>query len=624
MVFDLAAPDRTPLLRPRSALIANEPPDRIVFDAEVADVEFVFHDRPRNLDGQDFALEGVACNPDPNDVSQGSAYQVNQTDSVVRPDSLRGTFAFAALTNGSVGVIDVEDLDAPCRRPKQVNRSSEPDAADCANDAYDVAELAIGTTLTVTNEVSCQVFQPHRARVRSLVNHDTNGSAPALRGLPVLHAGDGAALASDQGELGRAHPKLLALPFDTASESLVYLGGTVLSTAQSGAEQLVIEPASAEKGSLLLPEREPRAYQETGGAFAAIFEGVLGRYRGRFEVKNAGDVGRDTGLSAERRVAVASLVNAAGLCSAGVEDASETRKKGQQLLGDSSAALSGFTEAHTDYVSLSSTFPPEADPYWTGPGAACGAGTEAERQGRSYCELVFGQELQSGRKESRDFRVLRAYNDLLLLEPRPSTEVDGSGGEVLPDELLAAAACCFPFATDFELRAGRQWMFRAGHVHHDIVTNSETLACERRACDPLLSKRRGRAFEVSCAGDQCDGVGSAKAEWDVCQVPSQGGVVPSVMKLPESCFINDLTARFAIYRGASESQRDMAFVWGVTGGADPLVIRLGAGGSSIPRQLHYVSQVNRLAVADGSSLALHFLSLRKGDGQPGFSLGSIH
>jgi hypothetical protein len=137
MVYDVtvAKPSApaTPLVRPHAELNPFAAPDRIVFSAPVATVAFVQHDWPLLLPGDpNHAYQGLLCNPNPNAhpadkmySDLGAYYRASQVTTIQPqggtvqglPYRLRGVFAFATLSNGNIVTIDIDDWDAPCRRP---------------------------------------------------------------------------------------------------------------------------------------------------------------------------------------------------------------------------------------------------------------------------------------------------------------------------------------------------------------------------------------------------------------------------------------------------------------------------------------------------------------------------
>jgi hypothetical protein len=138
MVFDVTDPtssSRVPMQRPHPELNPFTPPDRIAFSAPVATLAFVQHDWPLAAPNEPtnpvHQYSGLLCNPNPNAhpdsttfLDRGAYYRADQA-SLIQPSGtvgsfpyrLRGVFAFVTLSNGTIVTIDVDDWDAPCRRP---------------------------------------------------------------------------------------------------------------------------------------------------------------------------------------------------------------------------------------------------------------------------------------------------------------------------------------------------------------------------------------------------------------------------------------------------------------------------------------------------------------------------
>ncbi len=130
-VTDLSSP-HVPMQRPHQELNPLAPADRLTFAAPVAAVAFVQHDWPVQIPGDTVhAFQGLLCNPNQNAhpnptsfIDLGAYYRADQAGVIQPlgtvegfPYRLRGIFAFATLTNGTMVTIDVDDWDAPCRRP---------------------------------------------------------------------------------------------------------------------------------------------------------------------------------------------------------------------------------------------------------------------------------------------------------------------------------------------------------------------------------------------------------------------------------------------------------------------------------------------------------------------------
>jgi hypothetical protein len=623
MMFDVSpgSTDRTPIVRERSPLNPIEPPDRIALGRDVADVEFVYQDFPEPTNG--LAAEGVACDPDlrVDPGSQPAEYRpAPDLSSGASPRKLRGTFAFAALHSGQMSVIDVEDLDAPCRRWPLVNPESPEDLHGCRND--DPALPATGylisdTQSTVSGELSCNVVTPHRARSRSYFMNRLGQRSAALVSFPTFTLDTGRSVTTDQTDEGRDYPKLLAARHAAGEVEDVAIGPVTYRTDTPNG-LVTVDPARAERSSLLLSYREPRAYIP-GEDFIATYEGAVRAVsEALFTIDAATGLGRvNEGLNAS-------------LCSSGVQDMDLAMQAGRNLGVTNPADLAAFARRHADYVQIVGDLLEEDDPYWRAPsaGESCGIelfeseGSAAPLSGRPLCEQFFlPAEVQS---QNRDYRIVQASEDALVVEPRVGTDESGrpNPGELLSDrrkQLLSEfAACCFPALTAFQVRAGNQWVVRgaATGFSHAVTTDPATQRCVAD-CSPMASLQRGRVFEISCNEDcpaNAEGrppVGLATENDFVCRVSSvEDGIDPG--EPGSECVFQSLTTRFAIYRGQDGSRRDMRFRWQLADGFSPLLIGLTSVDRvrSTPRSILPWPESGQLIVSDGSARGLTFVSSR--------------
>jgi hypothetical protein len=617
MMFDVSpgSTDRTPIVRPRSPFNPNEPADRIALGRDVSDIEFVFQDSPEPAAG--VAVEGVACDPDPASSldTPGAEYRpTSDLSAGASPRKLRGTFAFASLYSGQVAVIDVEDLDAACRRPVAVNPTASDDLNGCSIDpnlpgGYSIASL--GNLPTVTNELSCNVVAPHRTRSRSyFTNNGGTARSAGLLSFPTFTLDTGRSVTTDQSNEGKDYPKLLGARHVAGQEESVFVGPLVYRT-DDPQNILDVDPAQAERSSVLLSYEEPRAYIP-GEDFLAIYEGVVRTSSTAvFSVDPTTGYGRvNEGLNAS-------------FCSSGVQDMDLVLEMGREL-GVSPANEAAFVRRHADYVQIIGDLLEEDDPYWSAPnpGASCNAelfqieGNPPVVPGRPLCDQFFlPAELQN---EHRDFRIVEASEDGLLIEPRDSV---ARGSEARRRQLSEFAACCFPDATAFQIRAGHQWTVRGAAIgfSHAVTTDPTSLRCVAD-CNPIASRLRGRAFEISCS-ENCDAqslaaVGPATADDVACVVDStENGIDPG--EPGSQCVFQNLTTRFAIYRGQQASARDMRFRWQFSDGFTPLVIGLTTvdRSRSTPQSLLSWPESSQIIVSDGSARGLTFVSSR--------SLGTI-
>lgn len=626
MAFDVSpgSTQRTPIVRERSSNNPGDPPDRITLGRDVADVEFVFHDFPQPESGA--AVEGVECDPHPSvpfDAPEALYRPRADLSSGANPSRLRGTFAFAALHSGQVAVIDVEDLDAACRRPISVQHSSSEDIFGCENDDPTVPEdqgYRVGGIPTVTGELSCNIVAPHRARSRTFfTNSGGTGRSAALLSFPTLTLDTGRSVTTDQSDDGRDQPKLLAARHAADRQAQLYVGPLLYSTYdparpnEDPSNRLEVDPGRAERNSLLFSFEEPRAFSPNED-YTATYEGVV-RATSQALLK----------VDSERGLGIIDEGLNASFCVSGVQDAELTRGVGTSL-GVAAADLAAFARRHADYVHLTGDLPEPDDEHFH-PGNAgdqCGRGLFASSaegparvDGHTLCEQFFGPpEVPT---QWRDLRIVEAGEDRLRVEPRPFDPNTSS-----PERrrhLMEFVSCCFPFTTDFQIRAGHQWVVRgsATGVPHRVTTDPETQRCVSD-CSPLVAKQAGRAFELSCAeGCATDAEGR----------PSVGPAVPGqdfaciVDTEPENgidpgedgseCVFQSLTTRFAIYRGQQPSARDMRFRWQLSDGFTPLTIPLTNNVDrtrSSPRSLSFIPETNQVVVSDGSARGVTFFTPR--------------
>jgi hypothetical protein len=611
MAFDVSpgATDRTPLVRSGSPELAGERPDRLALGSSARDVTFAYRDIPYVDPATGVGQFGTRCDPDPSidPTSSPAALARSSADftSGARPGLLRGLFGFILLTNGSIAVVDVDDFDADCRRPVTVNPDAVPDFRGCANDTLTgpLRDERTGRPLT-TNEVSCRVVEPHRFRSSRLAINDplVGVHAPSLSDLPQFSPPTAAAASAFSDR-----PRLLAVPFaESLSGTEVYIGSTRFSTDPRASDVVPVDPNNHDseqlqtQHSLILPPLEPRAY--------APSDTVTLTYEGPYvDERTSGvlSVDGDQGILAD-----ASL----SFCGVGVYDVPTMKSYAQGELGVADAAAADtFATAHADYVQLTSALLAENDPYWQVKGAPK----------RSECLSQFGAEDADPLLKTRDFRVVSAFADKLLLESR------------LPKDAppMALVKACFPTVQKYRLRTGDHWtlLHSSSGFKHDVVASGPSSRCVR-SCDPLRKWGKSRVFEISSsAGDDaanphCRGttdpgdplelrVGCARPVDVACvydQVRSDPSMTSAVMPTDAAwaCVFNGLNDRFALYRGRAESVRDSVFTWHTTGGFAPLVMSLSSLSNVVaPQSIQFLQQPEQMAVVDGASQGLSLFSL---------------
>lgn len=585
MIFDVTPghSDRTPLVRPGAPRLPFEPADRVAFSAPARDVSFALRDAPIADPETGVATVGTLCDPDPGLPSSapGAKYRPNHDYSKgAAPRNLRGTFGFVMLSSGQVVVIDVEDYDAACRRPIRTNSATADDFRGCAGDApspeYLTSNEAADGKRTVSGEVSCRVVEPHRTRSgRLMVNSgDVGVNAPSLRSLPRLTAPGGGNLPTDQSDEGKQYPKLLAVehvnPKGGSQPVEVHIGTDLYTSISGGSDTgnvIDIAPASATRPSVALLYEEPRAF---GGdeEMKLVYEGAFIKERKTGFPKLTGNGKPDKIQDAD-----------GAFCNNGVEDMAYAAGVAASL---GVAGVDAFARAHADVLAVTQPLPSKDAGYWqSGIGSTCGGA-----QGKAayfVCREAFGP--VDAPTALRDFTVVEAYQNELVIEPRSYSD------EADRDRIIELLHCCFGAgsAISYEVRAGSQWLLTgSGSGYRHRVAADQNLRCVED-CNPRRQFLTSRAFE---------------APSEVCSGES-GPLAPT-----SKCVFQNLTHRFAVYRGSAASKRDMMFSWTVTGGFTPLAANLTAQSRAVsPQSLSFVPQIGQLAVVDGASEGLVLISL---------------
>jgi hypothetical protein len=622
MAFDVSpgSTERTPIVRTGSLRQPREAPDRIAFAAPVADIAFAYRDLPRSDLETGVAEIGVRCDPTPDasidPPTPGVQYRTTADFTQgARPELLRGLFGLVMLTSGQIVIIDVDDFDADCRRPVSTNASATPDFRGCADDPWSAADDAPYyltyspndplATRTVTGEVSCNIVQPHRVRSAAFgLSTPTLGlGAPSLRGFPRFDAPKSVVSRTTE-----ERPKLLAVPFASTIPGgevppLVYVG-TTLHGPEGADLDLPTDPSNTEdRNSLTLPLVEPRSYPSSERN-ALVYEGrVL-----------SGDLPSGFLAQDEATFELSLEDSTAYFCNNGVYDEDAMRAYARDVLGMADppdmeeTPASRFGKDHADYVQITGDFPSIIDSYWeSARGLAVG--------GRAGCEFALGPPPRPGATEletARDFKIVAAYQDRLVVTPR----------SVATDPNVVAG--CFPGGFRYTIRGSNQWVLTNGRPDtlHDITADaSQDYRCVRD-CDPRKTFFRSRVFEIGCEADEgsdtkCEGadvgVGAATALDGPCRYDPGSGEATRGVSLAEPaahCIFENLSARFAVYRGRLESVRDMVFSWDTTGGFIPMSASLASVSSAVlPQHLAYVSEYQAIAVVDAASLGLSFMSL---------------
>ena len=443
MVFDvsLQSADRTPLIHPHRYRVPFLSPDRIAFSVPVRDVEIVLRDSPVADPNSGVTAVGIACDPS-DDNSVGAQYRTSSSfASGARPYGLRGVFAVLALTNGQIAIIDIDDFDASCRRPKELGA--------CENETLASYHGASG-------ELSCDTVRPHQARSASflLTADGANGSVPGLRSYPNLFLGT-TTLSVSQSPEGHKHPKLLApdvSDYELAGVAVPLIGGRSVSKMET-------DPSTAENNGVVFDVRDPRVH--VAQDWAVVFEGTIPGFEGH--------VGRFA-PSADAQGRAKFTDSGAFFCDRGVHDLDAAKAVGSSIGINDSSENAWWAMDHRDALQVTSDFLDAKDSYWKSVEGQCSW---------MQCRETFGVVLDP--KTTRDFSIAEAYQGSLIVEA---------------GDLYEFMRCCFPSLVSYTVRPRNQWVVTgssSGFLHR-VTPDIQTGRCVD-SCDPNKMLLNGRVIE---------------------------------------------------------------------------------------------------------------------------------
>jgi len=613
MVFDIGdgAAQRTPLTRQHPEWNPFYPADRIRFAAPVRDLTILERDVPVVDPETGVAESGLRCDPNPTldvcanqsdpDCDRATLYRTASTyETGAGPRRLRGTFAFALLTNGRIGVIDIDDLDAACRTPNYFSEiqgcsavgpsgfgppvGAPPDDIDAdgvkndvdncpyhpnpdqanreKDDSTPTNDDEIGNRcdragsdggLETSDESSCNVVIPNAPRSANYLTTRAGGrDEPGLQILPILYDRAGTALnISEELPLMRAVLGVDPGP-DPAGLALVVAGEAIGITGVDEEAGLIVAQ-DGPRHTLAMNLEDPRAHV-VDQAWAVTYEAALPGFEGNYGLLQCVEACADGDATQKRW----DLLDSAGLfCGHGVQSEAGVR---EQLLAEGATQDQASAQAAglADYVEIVSEIPSEIDAYWTLDAPAKPAACTYD-----VCNRVFNASTGT----ARELTILEAYEDRLVLD----SPALGAGAEAQAADLN----CCFPSRVQFRVRARGQWVVTSqstGFLHH-VIADPATGVC-RNSCDPSLARMNGR-------------------------------VRPAPRNQP--VFVGDPVAfqnpmfRFAISAGTAAPQRDMQFRFVTQGSFEALFINLAASTADLqPQSLRVIPATGDLAITDGS------------------------
>jgi hypothetical protein len=692
MVYDVtdpAASPRVPMQRPHAELNPFLPPDRIAFSAPVASVAFVKHDwlLPSQVDQEHF-YSGILCNPNPNAhpsenqafLTKGAYYRADQagiiqnTGTVANfPTRLRGIFGFVTLSNGNIVPIDVDDWDAPCRRPDPMTDGGVvvyPDTnATIANGngmgpnlwngrtgLLDVPEPApsgpkdfdeyhapvtyqanITGLAAVTEEAFFPVSAPHRLRSQFLIQNDpsTGSNMPNLTGAPQLFDENGSPVQIG----GSTVPLLLPTALDPGFYDPTEVSDPTAPDPGSRTSITGGGDAGATAG-VRVQFDDPTAHINQD--WAVSFEGALPSSAGSpIDLQTADGYQSlilTTGVSAPEGGAPANGLSTPGFCAWGIEDWTIGTARAQ------AAGAAGNAAWTSDYVEIADDLLESSDPYWSEPYKDskgrivndCWGGTGLDDDAKSdiasdrftTCSNLFGsQGVDAGTSgvgtladefPSRDFPIVQAFDDHLVLG-RFGWDPKAKAGEQPNDRSIVG-----PDPSNQQVLKLARCCF-----HHQasfkVRTGGEWVTVGQNGLGLLhhVQVGPGGACQLSC--DPIDALKNARAldlstgdgTESGCKVTSPlkgapGRNAPQAMRNPMfALYMQPATGTAPQCPAHTLVPRDTQWRFSMRGGFSPISISL-TGGSNVgvsPQSMRFVEPFGQLAVVDGSQQGLVLIDL---------------
>lgn len=618
-IFDITDPNtttRVPMRRPHAELNPFQPEDRLGFGAPVVAVAFAKHDFPLTRENGisiPNAPSGLLCNPNPhndpktNPGDWGVGYRYNSTDVDVTlqnaPNRLRGIFAFVTLSNGQTVVVDVDDWDAPCRRPATLTTTAQTTVtAGLAPDVLAAPQVDIADNdpyhaptpdpATVTLEDFYPVSSPHRIRSMYLLRDDltTGKHIPYTPSTPQITS-PGAPLPL----------------FGQGSEKTPHLRPTAPAPGVSAGTEDV--------GILFATDAPDTQFDQD---WNVQYEGPL-----------PGFTGFPSPLVTTDGFQTMNVNNPnAHFCAKGVEDWQISGERANLITTAlAQSGRNGYPERldrrMADYVQVQDDLLPGIDQYWplgeADDGQQCwdpSLDTAAKRY--DQCLGEFGTFAQQN--ESRDFPILEAYDDHLVIgtfatiKPNKTREIISQS--TYNQDRLKLLRCCFHHQINFQVRAASQWVTTGstlGFMSH-MTTDEKTNRCIP-SCVPRDQLLNSRAPSLPYGGE------SDFAPFRDTPLAMRN---PSFSFFVQNGYVIDTTTTTDPATGKQVNsptfgqqidflpQRDTFYHFQSRGQFTPLIVDLTQGNAANtvdPQSMRFIDTLGQVAVVDGSNQGLILIDL---------------
>jgi hypothetical protein len=558
------------------------------------------------------------CNPNPNAGGEadadpyrdeGAAYRANATyaDIALGPTRLRGVFGFITLANGVVTVLDVDDWDAPCRRPDPLSAAGrvsalaapEPEAIHAddldpyhAPVAYSAAKS--GSTSPVSLEVTFPVSVPHRTRSSLLLRNDPEkgNGVPGVVGTPQLSLNATARVVV--GEDGLKNPLLVP----ASAPGLI---DPTLFTQPMSASLEGRAPAEAPLPGVRISVDDPTVHVDQ--EWKLTYEGIL-----------PDSDKRPSAISTTDGYQSLTFRNQDGrFCDLGVEDIAigaaraDVERAAAAKLGLSIPA--DERERVADYLQLEDDILPIENPYWLenltdeSGGTCWDSALQGAKARRDACVTTFGEGDARWSNLYRDLPIVEAHEDHLVVSrygyatgrPDLSSRVVNAR-DASNAAYLKLARCCFHNQAKFRVRTGRRWLALGAvtrYLHH--VTKAEGGRCVQ-SCEVGNVLLNSRAPSVPRTRETRS------------VVPRNSALA---LRNPFFSFV-----MFGPGDGSSTLDRDLEWTFSTRGQFVPFQINLRTSANqsepapTLTRAMRYVPALSNVAIVDGSSRGLTLFDLR--------------
>ncbi len=565
-------------------------------------------------------------------------------------------------------VVDVDDWDAPCRRPDPMIDGGVTGVLDVPEPPADPGDLnpyhapatyntALGDVAAVTLEAFFPVSAPHRMRSSVLLRNVLVSGLhiPNLLGAPQLFNVGGSpvpttANGSSQLLMPTPLPAGYIDPTDYANPTEPNPDGRGLTAAASLAapgdggvtSAPILFPGQAQTSAVgvRVSFDDPTAQQDQD--WSVTYEGALPTVMGI-----AANI--DSTLPHSDPAAYQSLTFSAPgarFCARGIEDWTIGQVRANTMLSAMDAAFApsarpnGIAEGTlpewtSDYVEVLDDPLPNTDGYWTltsdqndcwDPPLADppGASSTSHSQDRyNFCEQNYGPASTADTYLTRDLPIIHAHDDSLevgrfgwyqtdpvtnaaVTEQTTSRVVVGADPTSVAE--LRRMTCCFHHQATFKVRTGGEWVAVGsvvGLLHQVVKKEDDPSGSCVLSCDPRMALMNARSFDVP---------------WSTAPRCSQPGVVPQfdrdsplAMRNPMFSFI--MWGACAATAGSLDhtlASRDLAWKFSMRGGFSPLTVPLVSAttGSGVdPQSMRFIDTLGQLAVVDSESQGLVLIDL---------------